>query len=208
MISVIINSAALGPRSRGILSSSGIRHGERAILLGNVILPMLRTTPEVGETIVVGEYEAGDGYRYIECKSAAFNATDALAQRQTGFEASKGDVLIFQHDDHIMDLASLEALDRQYIQDGSWDVLVPRRKARSGNAVIELNNGAADGYVMGHVCVMRRSMVEKVPWGSVARVHTWDVDHTVRLQAAGARIRWVEDLVVWDLEGRAPGYGW
>jgi hypothetical protein len=206
-ISVIINSAALGDRSKAVLSSSGIPHGRRAYLLHSVILPLLRTTPEVSEIVVVGEYAAGDGYLYVPCPSVAFDCTDALAQRQAGFEASKGDVLVFQHDDHIMDLASLETLDRQYTRDDSWDVLVPRRKARSDNEVLELNSG--DGrYVMGHACVMRRSAVERAPWGQVDKVFTWDVRHTQNLTEAGARIRWVSDLVVWDLEERAPGRGW
>lgn len=206
MISVIINSAALGERSRSVLSSVGKPYGERAALLKEKILPKVVGVPGV-EVIVVGEYEAGEGYTYVPSPSVAFDATDALKQRTDGLAASHGDIVVFQHDDHVLDAAFFQYLQGRYGADDAWDVLVPARWAYDGETV-RLNNGSGDGYVMGHACVIRRAMAEKTPWSLVDKVFTWDVSHTLALRANGARIRFVDDLIVWDLEGRAPGYGW
>jgi hypothetical protein len=206
MISVVVNTCALGARSQRLLSSTGIEYGKRAALLKECILPNL-TARTIDQIVVSGEYEAGDGYEYVHSASEAFDATDALKQRSDGFAASTGDLILFQHDDHLAATGFFHALGR-YAADDSWDVLVPARQVSDRGAVLTLNNGKPDGYVMGHACVMRRTMVEKVPWADVEKVFSWDVSHTKLLLSRGARIRWVGDLVMWDLEERAPGYGW
>ena len=207
-VSVIINTAAMGLKARSVLSSSGIPHGQRALLLRGQVLPRLLRDPAVDEVLVVGEYEPAEGYQYIESPSVAFDATDALQQRASGAAASRGDVMVFQHDDHTIDESFFEILRTTYARDSRWDVLVPARWTMDSAGPRQLNNGSAEGYVGGHVCVMRRSIVDKAPWSAVGKVPTWDLAHTSMLRACGARIRWVEDLKVWDLEGRAPGYGW
>lgn len=205
--SVVINSAALGSRSRGQLSSSGIPHGRRGVLLKEQILPGLIGRQGL-EVVVAGEYEPGEGFLYVSSPSVAFDCTDALQQRAAGLSASSGNIVLFQHDDHIVCDGFFQILSDKYAQDDSWDVLVPSRWAMDGGKRRRLNDGRADGYVMGHACVMRRAMAECVPWSSVPRVFTWDVEHTRLLRGRHARLLWVEDLKVWDLEGRAPGYAW
>ena len=204
--SVIINSAALGPKSGAVLSSVGQPYSKRIDLLDGMLVE-LPSRAGVDEVIVVGEYKDGPGYRYISAPSRAFDCTDALHQRQAGFEASSGDLLVFAHDDHKPDIGFFNVLRQRYVGDDSWDVLVPVRRALEQGEILTLNNGFGV-YVMGHACVMRRAMATAVPWSSVQKIFTWDVDHTARLRAAGTRIKWVEDLIVWDLEERAPGFGW
>ena len=199
MISVVINSAALGPKSRALVSSGGKIYGERATLLRDRILP---ASAEADEVIVVGEFESGPGYIYVPSPSQAFDCTDALHQRQAGFVASRGEILVFQHDDHCADPAFFETL-RRYASDTSWDVLVPDRHTMDGKRLdtgAHGSPGVDESYVMGHACVMRRAMVERAPWSDVSKVITWDVVHTRQLRSCGARIRWVDDLVMFNLE--------
>ena len=207
MISFVINTAAMGERARNIASSAGKPHGERAALLKDQILPKVTDRADA-EVFVVGDYEPGEGYSYIHSTSVALDATDALQHRAVGLAASHGDIVIFQHDDHMVGGQFFEVLHDRYEPDDSWDVLVPARWARDGDQMLRLNNGSGDGYVMGHFCIMRRAMAERTPWANVAKVFAWDVSHTMALRANGAHIKWVDDLVVWDIEGRAPGFGW
>ena len=104
-------------------------------------------------------------------------------------------------------MAFFSVLNR-YAKDDSWDVLGPARQANDKGTIRTLNTGKEDGYVMGHACVMRRAMAEQAPWSDVEKIFSWDVSHTRLLQSRNAHIRWVGDLVMWDLEERAPGYGW
>lgn len=210
-VSVVINTCCLGEKARSVIAlKSGIRYGERLSLLRDVLLPRLINDPLVDEVIVVGEYEPGDGYTYVECPSVAFDCTDALAQRQAGFEASHGDIVVFLHDDHLPLGDFFSSFPLSHI---GWDVLVPERLALSNppNGMCVLNNGREGGYVMGHACVMRRVAVKAVPWSSVAKVHTWDVDHSRKLLAAGQRIVFEEDvngLAVEDMEARIGARPW
>lgn len=204
-ISVVVNTACLGAKAQSVISSGGIKHGERLALLRDVLLPRLINDPLVDEVIVAGEYEAGEGYTYVPAPSVAFDCTDALHQRQAGFEASTGDVIVFLHDDHLPtegffeDLTGVASRTR-------WDVIQPARVCRRDDGLVELNNGFAEGYVMGHAVVMRRSAVIAAPWDSVAKVFTWDVSHTELLRASGQRI--VVGLCVEDLEARLGATPW
>jgi hypothetical protein len=112
MISVIVNTCCLGSNARSVLSSGGIAYTERRQLLRDVLLPRLVGDPLVDEVIVVGEYEPGFGYEYVHSPSVAFNCTDALQQRQDGFDASNGEVVVFLHDDHLPCDGFFDALTR------------------------------------------------------------------------------------------------
>lgn len=206
-VSVVVNSACLGEKAKAVKSSGGIVHGERAALLKNILLPRLVGDPLVDEVIVVGEFEDGDGYTYVPAPSVAFDCTDALHQRQAGFEASSGDIVMFLHDDH-MPQADFFTVLRQFYGMKGWDVIVPSRYCLKEFRTVFLNNGAIDGYVMGHASVMTRSAVEAVPWSSVAKVFAWDVDHSNKLRAAGMAIEFSGVLMVEDMEARIGGQPW
>ena len=192
MISLVINTCALGAGAKTI-SSGGQRHSQREFVLRNFILP--RAMELFAEVIVVGEWEDGRGYTYIPCESKNFDCTDALEQRQLGFEASTGQAVAFQHDDHIL-------------EKGVWcqgDVTVPERMTRLRTVEPELLNNGFGHYISGHCALYKRHVLEKCPWGAVPKVFVWDAEHTKQIEAAGFSITWSTLHKVFDVEmGATP----
>ena len=226
MISLCINTCALGEKSRSVLSSGKQPHEQRAFSLRNFVLPAAIADPTFDEIIVVGEWEPGDGYTYIEVPSEHFSCVDALQQRQVGFERSRGGIIFFQHDDHMLErMPFWDETENAIIL---WirephDVVVPSRYTRLRNVNGEkLYNGwpwdveAKDlfgddvrseysGYISGHLAIYRRDVLEACPWGDVPKQHTWDVAHTAQIRAAGFTIEWSEALRCYDIEaGSTP----
>jgi len=152
MISVIINTCCL-EGAMYQLSNAKQPHAQRAYALSNFILPQYIADPYIDEVIVVGTFEESPDFTYIPCPSKHFSWEDCLEQRQLGFEASKGDVLIFQHDDHVLEPMivdsdhsprgmCLEGSDLIGPFDDQADVLSPSRYTRLRNVNGErLNNG-------------------------------------------------------------------
>ena len=212
MISLVINTCAGGPKAADTLSSGRQPHAHRSFALRNFILPAALADPTFDEVIVVGEWEPGNGYVYIEVPSVHFSCVDALAQRQAGFERSRGVIIFFQHDDHM--LARMPFWDEAKNTIIPWakepqDVVVPSRYTRLRNVNGErLQNGKPQlgleiGYISGHCAIYRREVLEKCPWGNVDEVHTWDVAHTAQIRAAGFKIEWSDALRVYDCEAGA-----
>jgi len=232
MISLVINTCALSDqvRYRSVLSSGKQLHEQRAFALRNFILPAALADPTFDEVIVAGEWEPGDGYTYIEVPSEHFSCVDALAQRQAGFEKSRGDWVVFQHDDHMLengysghqefwgeDILQVEWLTEK----GTVDVLVPARYTRLRNVNGErLPNGECTkheklgcfrcfdeteckSYVSGHCAIYRCEVLEACPWGDVPKQFTWDMEHTAQIRTAGFNIEWTDSLRVWDCESGA-----
>lgn len=190
-LSIIVNTCSLGPRAQEVTgSTTPSPHAWRAYALRHFILPIYRAYGS--EVIVVGEYEDGEGYTYIPSPSRFFSAVDALHQRQEAFEASTGELVAFVHDDHLLNFARASNVPW-----GDADVFVPPRFRRG---VGRLNNGFEAGYVSGHAAIYTREILEAAPWGDVPKVHTWDIEHTKMLRAAGARIIQVPALEAWDVE--------
>lgn len=193
MISAIVNTSALGPRAHEITGSrSPTPHAMRAYALRHFIIPSLVNFCD--EVFVVGEWEDGEGYTYIPVPSVNFNCTDALAQRHAGYLAAKGDLLLFQHDDHwVASLPSVEA-----------PVVSPRRVTIRGGRIVTLANGHPD-YICGHVAMYRREVLNLCPWDAVPKVHTWDVEHTKMIHAAGFTPEYDPSWVIEDVEyGASP----
>jgi len=193
MLSVIINTCALGPSSEEVRGSGGKSslHAWRRYALRNFILPLYTSRPI--NVIVVGEWEPGPYYRYLHVPSQYFSCVDALHQRQVAFEAARleSELFLFQHDDHaIFDL----------FFNRHADVFSPRRWTHLRSAEAErLNSGEDDGYICGHAAIYRREVLERCPWGNVPPVFTWDVEHTKQIQAAGFKIAW-DAFDVYDVE--------
>lgn len=190
-LSVIVNTCSLAPHAMEVTgSTTPTPHAVRAYALRHFILP--HYLKHADEVIVVGEYEEGEGYTYVSSPSEYRSAVDALAQRQAGFEHASHDLLLFAHDDHLVDLSCFENVP--------WwtaDVFACERK-RVGEGTIP--NGFRDGYVSGHGAFYRRSVLELAPWGDVPKVHTWDIEHTKMLLAAEARIEETKIVTAWDVE--------
>lgn len=223
MISLCINTCANGPKAAETKGSGGQTHERRAFALRNFILPAAIADPTFSEVIVVGEWEPGNGYIYIEVPSERFSCVDALAQRQAGFERSMGDWIVFQHDDHLLDNsidwhcssgcpAIGDALG--YKADGI-DVLVPARYTRlrdvNGEELINgmplVENLGQEGYISGHCAIYHREVLEYCAWGAIPKVFDWDVKHTAQIRDAGFKIEWTDALRCYDIEAGAKPWG-
>ena len=184
---------------------SGVPHAMRIYALRNIILPHYSADKNISELIVVGEWEPGEGYTYIKCPSVHFSSVDALKQRQVGFEASTGDVVIHSHDDHIL------APDWATCLDSRADILIPQRWTRLRHSFGEvLNNGEPTpqdprGYVSGHCAVYKREVLERCPWSMVPAIRTWDMQATRLYDDAGFKIVRSQTLRCYDTEfGSSP----
>lgn len=200
-ISVIVNTCCLGPRAHAVTGScSPTPHAWRAFALGNFILPAYAADANIDEVIVAGEFVQGDGFTYAPSPSRFFSCVDALAQRDAGAKAANGDILIFTHDDHILEPGFAARLRAMLPLPDGVGVIVPQRRRRTFASWNVLNNGRDQGYIGGHVVVMTRAAAEAVPWSIVAEVHEWDKSHTQLLRDAGFGIRWLDDLAAYDIE--------
>lgn len=218
-ISLVINTCAGGPKAAETLSSGRQSHMQRSFALRNFILPAALADPTFDEVIVVGEWEPGNGYIYIEVPSVRFSCVDALWQRQAGFERSTGDWIVFQHDDHVLEINPATQLDFRLSTCKDTDILVPARYTRLRDVNGErLFNGEPSqsvkgepyvtkpGYASGHCAIYRHEVLEKCPWGDVPQVYTWDVEHTKQIRDAGFKIEWSSALRCYDIE--AGGRPW
>lgn len=195
-LSVVVNTCALGPRARQVTGShTNVPHAERAHRLRNALCSYV-LAPEVDEVIVAGEWEEGEGYRYVPCPSVHFSAVDALAQREAGFRASTGDVVLHIHDDHLWMPHEVEM---------EAHVVVPRRLKRRNGSAERLPNGSrgewADApYIGGHATFYERVVLEACPWSAVPKLYTWDVAHTKQIAGWGFGVLWSEEVCVYDVE--------
>lgn len=215
-LSLIVNTAALDPRIGGRSNPHRrSRYMNREHLLRDEILPAVREQ-DWDEVLVVGQWEPGEGYEYIEMEPRYRDRRDALWQRDLGFRASTGDILTFCHDDHRPGDGYAEKL-RNLIDDPSfpeWDILVPKRiHAETGE---EMNNGhpkwsaldgrpmefRKDGYMGGHCCTFRRWVPARIPWTTLD-TEFWDTEMSRIWRQAGAEMVFAEDLVHLDLEAAA-----
>jgi len=197
-LSVIINTCALEDNDTKSSGGKGPTHAGRAYALRNFILPRYIADPLVDEIIVVGTWGFSEEYTYIPMPSVYKSCTDALLQRHAAAQAATGDILIFQHDDHMF--SSLDTMQDIFLHVDT-DVLSPARYTRLRSVSGErLNNGEQHGYISGHGTAYRREVIEQCPWGDVPPVFTWDIEHTKQIRAAGFNPVWSEDLQLWDCE--------
>ena len=192
-LSIIINSVAAAGHAKHKLSSGGVPYSWRAYALQNFILPRYTNDPNVDEVIVAGNWHGGEGYKYVPVPDVHHSWADCIAQRQAGFEAATGDVLIFQHDDHWFDLDTLPA-------DGFADVFSPSRWTFARTTAGEQLNSGFGQYIDGHGALYAREVIERCPWAEVPVVFTMDVEHTKQIRAAGFEIVWDDKFHIYDCE--------
>jgi len=203
-----------------VRSSGKMFYGYRSYALKNFILPQYISDPYIDEVIVVGDFEEGEGYQYVPCPSVKFNWSDCIAQRHEGFLASSGDIVIFQHDDHVFGIGAKGFLfeDGRYLLDNIHDVWSPARYTRlrkvegerlnAGEPTVECWDHTCDpprydgndGYIDGHGAIYRREVIEACPWNEVPKQFTMDVLHTAQIREKGFKIVWTEDIKIWDVE--------
>jgi len=196
-LSVVINTSALAPDAATHLSSGKVPHAQRAWLLRAVILPRYIESGVFSEIVVVGEFEPGLGYTYLEFPSVYHNCADALLKRQAGYEALKqrsvGWVL-FQHDDHMWDFAN------GYPAKEAADVLSLSRWTRARVGFGEQLNDGGLRHINGHACLFRFGVAARVPWTKAPPVFTWDMEMTKLLREANVAIRYAPEFKVYDME--------
>ena len=213
-----------------VRSSGKMFYGYRSYALRNWILPQYIADPYIDEVIVVGDFEEGEGYQYVPCPSVKFNWSDCIAQRHEGFLASSGDVVIFQHDDHVFDKNSSNLI---WARLGLQDVLSPARYTRlrkvegerlnAGEPAIAISSGppfnfeenypgkvwrvndpksvvSIEGYIDGHGAIYRREVIKACPWNEVPKQFTMDVLHTAQIREKGFKIVWTDDIKIFDVE--------
>jgi hypothetical protein len=200
-IACIVNTSCLAPDAETRLSSGKVPYGRRAWLLRNVILPTYRWANTFSEIIVVGEFEAGDGYEHIPADSVYHTCADALWKRQLAVERLRHPTVewvLFQHDDHLYDPNNMYPLTREY----PADVLSPSRWTRARTGAGEaLNDGTQAGHMNGHACLMRPSVFRAgFSWADTAPVFTWDQHATKKLADLGLVHARAPELRTWDLE--------
>ena len=225
-ISLLINTCAgRNPRPDVHPHNCLTPYEMRAYALRNFVLPAAIADPDVDEVIVAGEWEEGEGYTYVPAPSIHFSSDDALHQRQAAFKAAKGDWLVFQHDDHVLENnygpQGSDFGDLMIKYEWDWphakgDVIIPQRWTRLRNVAGErLPNGEPQelshypesrtvdyfpGYISGHCTIYRREVLEACPWSAVPVRRTWDIAHTRQIRAAGFTIHWSSTLRCWDVE--------
>ena len=206
-LTVVVNTCALGPHALEARSATkGAPYAMRRFALGNFILPAYVHDPHIAEVIVVGEWCEGDGYTYVPRASQYFSSDDAVAQRQAAFEASSGDFILFQHDDHVLHPHAARQLVTGAMD--LVDVLVLPRFARALHGDVSKPNGgsATPPYVSGHAACFRREILDKVPWSAVPAIREWDQAQTMLLRGVDARIEWPRETPrVYDVEIGAIG---
>ena len=198
-ISLVIPTCALGNAALTPLSSGKQAHAFRAYLLRCFTLPQALANPLIAEVIIVGEFETGANYRYLEVPSVTHdNVRDALHKRDVGCRAATGDWIMMLADDHVLDSSAISRTQK-YTQIG--DVVSLNRRTRMRHADGEtLNSGMRDGYINGHAALYRRDVLEHCPWSAVERRFTFDVLHTEQVKHAGFHVVYAPDAYAEDVE--------
>lgn len=195
----------------------------RERLLADEILPAALAQP-IDEIIVGGrptdalaeEFEP-EGVRFEWIEPVVRWRTEAGHIRRVCAELTDADLFIFSADDHRLasDFADRlrENASHPLRGDGgaSWDAWAPARYHALTNE--RLNNGEVDfgeidgrphshiGYHGFHVNVMRRWLVESVPWDIFPPTLDFqDVPMTDAWRRVGAFLKWGEPLRIYDIE--------
>ena len=190
-LTVVINTCALGPRATETTSATnGAVYAARRYALGNFILPAYLEDDFISEVVVVGEWCEGDGYTYIHSPSRYFSSDDAVAQREAAAKVATGDIIVFQHDDHILHPKAAKELVMTEMNGA--DVLVLPRFVRSrlGDLTKPNGSGATPPYIGGHCAAYTRDAISRVPWRAVPAIREWDQAQTMLMRASGLKISW------------------
>ena len=175
--------------------------GKRNALVASHILPSL-VAQGFDEVFLVGQYE-GDlqGATLLSVAPFLHNTQDALIKRDVAALAAHSDVLFYLADDHRPYKSTFGATLRSFYDTHNWDVLVPQRLTVRYENVIPLNTGFLEGYVAGHGMLVRKSLIQQVPWTTTTpRNPWWDVEHSKALRAQGAQFVLAPTLHIEDVE--------
>ena len=199
----VVVTAALADPGQTPLSSGKQPHGLRAYLLRCHLLPRLR---EMGfaEILVVGEFEPGDGYTWLNVPSVERSSIhDSIRKRHAGCLRASAPFMLVMNDDHLLERDLLRRAEK-YVTDQGADVVSPSRWTRLRGPRERLNAG--DGaYVCGHAALYRREVLERCPWDAVPKIFSFDVAHSQQMRDAGFCLCYPDDVQIEDIEmGATP----
>lgn len=174
----------------------------RQALLRDLVVPSV-LAHDFDEVCVVGDYEPGEGYRYLHVPPMTRSTTDALVKRDVGVVATTADAICFLSDDHrlrasfgntLRILCSPAHVNR-------WDVLVPERyTTHPVEGLVRINNGEREGYCGGHGGVYKRTVLQDRPWSAMPHDRVWDLKASHAQQQAGFRFVAETGLAIEDIE--------
>jgi hypothetical protein len=185
-----------------------IAQERRRDLLDEHVLPSV-VSQGFDEVVVVGQYHAGPGYRYLHVPPVVGTTLDALIKRDTGAVATTADLLVYLCDDHRLHsnfLADLHTACSDAMW-GTWDCLSPSRVTFRDGEEIPLNMGKADGYIGGHGLVIKRTALNVLPWMAGRHSRIWDKDISEQQAHLGLRLAYAPQgwLAIVDIEpGAVP----
>ena len=201
-ISLVVTTCCLADHAATVFSSGRQPHDFRAYLLRCHLIPQALANPDITEVIIVGEFESGAGYRYVEVPSVEKNSIhDSLRKRQAGCDTATGRWIIVQNDDHLLD----PTFTRSFYKHAYADVVSPARWTRLRGAPEHLNDGSGQKYINGHTAVYNREVLLRCPWSALPKIFSYDVVHSQMIREAGFDILWPDDVITWDCElGATP----
>lgn len=176
---------------------------KRVDLVRSQILPSVLGQGVFNEVFVVGDYEVGEGYRYLPVPPLTGTTLDALVKRDCATVASRADAILFLSDDHRLEPGWNWGWNEW--REMAWDVLVPARFTIHDGATVEVNNGM-DGrwpgapYCAGHAGIYMRDALHDFPWTSSPHDPFWDLHHSKHMLAAGSWFLHCPDLKVLDID--------
>jgi hypothetical protein len=177
---------------------------KRADLVRRDILPSVLRQGLFREVLVVGDFQPGDGYRYLAVPRVTGTTMDALMKRECAAVASRADALLYICDDHL--LLDGWASEWPAYEQGHWGVLVPARyTVFEDGAMEEINNGMdtrwpGAPYCGGHAGIFRREVLRARPWMASPHDLFWDLGHSRQVRDSGFPVVHCPDLKVLDVD--------
>lgn len=172
-----------------------IASAKRRALLDELVLPSV-LAQGFKETVVVGEYHSGAGYRHLPFRPLTGTTIDALFKRDVGAVATSSTWILYLCDDHAVhpdfsrDLAAFMTEHPM----GSKDIIVPARFCERNGERIGLNMGwpgyLGHAYCGGHGGIFPRAAIQDVPWSLAPWHQNWDYMHSRILLERGYQMHY------------------
>ncbi len=182
-----------------------IASAKRRQLLDDLVMPSV-LAQGWDETVVVGDYHSGDGYRHLPFRPLTGSTIDALFKRDVGTLATLSNWILYICDDHTIHPDFSKDL-LQFMQEtplGPKDVIVPARFCERKGEKIGLNMGwpgyLGHVYCGGHGGIFPRAAIQDVPWSLAPWSPQWDYLHSRILLERGYNFHyqsascWIEDV--------------
>ena len=155
---------------------------KRRALLDELVMPSV-VAQGFDETVVIGDFHSGDGWRHLPFPPLLGTTVDAQMKRDIATMATNSDWLVYLCDDHRLDhYFSRDLLELMQRGLGPTDIVVPSRFCIREGKQIGLNMGwpgyLGQAYCGGHAGVFPRAAIQDVPWMLAPWHPQWDFFHS------------------------------